>query len=367
MQVNPFFFETPSDRWNFTDREQLMKALQDLMRERGRRVLVFGRRRMGKTSLIRNAAEKAKVTFVFCDVSTAANTAELARKLLESAPAEKGARLAQALTIATKYLKSVSIEAGKLALSGELRHEDAVRTLEGVLNTLNERAADDGEAWTVCFDEFQELRALGGDRIDWQLRGIMQEHRHLNYLFTGSDHRIVGWMTEPAAPFFKQLHQLEVGPIDPAHLAGWIGERAKRGGIADFPYGEEIVRKAGPCTGDIVRLAKSVFTLAGGGAKKDVVTTAFDVIAGVELNTEFLSHWRSLPVSQRAVLRAIAAGRAPTATDTLREFGLNAASTASKAIEALVERQFLARDDSGIIFDNPFFRRWVELNGVRGA
>lgn len=365
MQVNPFFFEVPSDRWSFTDREQPLRTLQDLMGERGRRVLVFGRRRMGKTSLIRNAAEKAKVTFVFCDVSTAASTGELARKLLDSAPAEKGARLAQALTIATKYLKSVSIEAGKVALSGELRQEDAVRTLEGVLNTLNERAADDGEAWTVCFDEFQELRALGGDRIDWQLRGIMQEHRHLNYLFSGSDHRIVGWMTEPAAPFFKQLHQIEVGPIDPAHLAGWIAERAKRGGLPDFPHGEEIVRMAGPCTGDIVRLAKSAFTLAAGGTKKDVVSTAFDVIAGVELTTEFVSHWRSLPVNQRAILRAIAAGRAPTASDTLREYGLKAPSTASTAIEALVERQFLARDHSGIIFDNPFFRRWVELNALR--
>lgn len=365
MHVNPFFFETPSDRWNFTDREELMKQLQELMREKVRRVLVFGRRRMGKTSLIRNAAEKAKVTFVSCDVSTAANTGELARKLLDAAPAEKGARLAQALTIASRFLKSVSIEAGKVTLAGELRNEDAVRTLGGVLGTLNERAAGNGEVWTVCFDEFQELRALGGDRIDWQLRGLMQEHRHLNYLFTGSDHRIVGWMTEPGAPFFKQLHQIRVGPIDPAHLAGWLADRARRGGLADFPHGEEIVRHAGPCTGDVVRLAKSVFTLAAGGAKKDVVATAFDVIAGVELNTEFLSHWRSLPVSQRAVLRAIAAGRAPTATDTLREFGLNAASTASKAVEALVERQFLVRDESGLIFDNPFFRRWVELNGVR--
>ena len=52
--------------------------------------------------------------------------------------------------------------------------------------------------------------------MDWRLRGIIQGHKNLNYIFTGSDHRLIGWMTDPTAPFFKQLAQMEVGPIDPA-------------------------------------------------------------------------------------------------------------------------------------------------------
>jgi hypothetical protein len=62
-------------------------------------------------------------------------------------------------------------------------------------------------------------------------------------------------------------------------------------------------------------------------------------------------------------LRAVADGKAPTASDTLRAYGLRAASTASTAIEALVERQFLVRTDPGLVFDSPFFRRWVAFNG----
>jgi len=362
--TNPFFFESPSDRWSFTDRENQTAQLLQMMEERGRRMLLFGRRRMGKTSLIKNSAEKAKATFLYCDISTAANMGEVARKLMDAAPKEGDRRLSRALEIAAKYLKSVGISAGKVTLTGELRPDEANKTLEGVLNTLNGRAADNDEVWTVCLDEFQEIRALGGERVDWQLRGIMQEHRNLNYLFTGSDHRMVGWMTEPAAPFFKQLQQMEVGPIEPDHMAGWIERRAKVGGLPNFPYGAQIVAAAGPCTGDIVRMAKAVFGLALGKAPRDLISTAFDSIGLIELHAEFLNHWRSLSTNQRGVLRAIADGKAPSSADTLREYGFRATSTASTAVEALLERQFLVRtDEKGVIYDNPFFRRWVEFNG----
>jgi len=361
--TNPFFFESPSDRWSFTDREELMASLLQLLHEKGRRLLVHGRRRMGKTSLIKNAAEKARVTFIYCDISTAAGMNEVARKLMDSAPGVKGPRLSKALEIAARYMKSVGVSAGKVTLMGELRADDAGRTLEGVLNVLDARAAENDEVWTVCLDEFQEIRALGGPRIDWQLRGIMQRHRYLNYIFTGSDHRIVGWMTDPTAPFFKQLQQMEVGPIGTEHLARWIARRAKIGGIGNFPPGEQIVEAAGPCTGDVVRLAKAVFSLAAGGARKSIIAAALDSIALVELQAEFLNHWREMPTNQRGILRAIADGRAPTASDTLRDYGLRATSTASTALEALVDRQFLVRSEKGVIFDNPFFRRWVEFNG----
>ena len=337
------------------------------MTERGRRLLVFGRRRMGKTSLIKNAAEKAKITFLYCDISTAANLNEVARKLMDAAPAEEGTRLTKALAIAAKYLKSVGVSASKITITGELRADDAKGTVESVLNLLNDRAADNDEVWTVCLDEFQELRALGGSRIDWQLRGIIQEHRNLNYIFTGSDHRIIGWMTEPTAPFFKQLHQMEVGPIAEEHLGHWMERRAKVGGLASFPFGRQIVIAAGPCTGDIVRLAKAVFSLAIVNAPKDIISTAFDSIALAELHAEFLNHWRALPISQRGILRAIAEGKAPTASETLRDYGFRATSTASSAVEALVERQLLVRTDTAVIYDNPFFRRWVAFNGQPNA
>jgi hypothetical protein len=361
--TNPFIFETPGDRAGFTGREALLPVLLQLMTERGRRLVMVGRRRMGKTALIRTAADKARAAFVYCDLATATSLNEVARNLMGAVPQEAGLRLTQALEIAAKYLKNVGVSAGKVILNGELRPEDGRQTLEGVLHFLNERAAANFEVWTVCLDEFQEMRVLGGAQNDWQLHGPTQNHRSLNYLFVGSDRRLAGWMKEPPGPEGRPWQEIEVGPVAGDDLARWIDRRARSGGLRNFSFGDRIVAAAGPCTGDSVRLGRTVFSLATGRATGDLVAMAFDAIALGERNDEFLNHWRSLPANQRGVLRAIADGRAPMAADTLREYGLRAASSASTAVEALVERQFLVRTDEGVVFDSPYFRRWVAFHG----
>lgn len=362
---NPFYFESPSDRWSFTDREDLLPQLVTFMSERNRRMLIHGRRRMGKTSLMQNAAKKAGAAFLYCDVSKAASLPELAKKLLESAPqAENDGLLSKVLGIAKKHFKTVVLAAGKITLSGELKPDQGAQTLEDVLNYLNEQAGIMDKPWTICFDEFQDIKILMGERAAWQLRGIVQGHRNVNFLFSGSDHRLVKWMTSPDAAFFKQLTQMEVRAIAPAHLADWIARRAKIGGLARFPYGGDIVAIAGPCTGDVVRLAKVVFDLVASGKTDGVVKGAFDAIALVELNTEFGAYWRDMTSAQRLMMRAIAAGKPPHASTTLREIGIKTPSSAQRAIVGLEAKQYLLRDGAKLAFDNPFLRRWVEFNGA---
>lgn len=365
--TNPFFFEVPSDRWSFTDREDLAPRVEALMRDRARRLLVTGRRRMGKTSLIKKVGAGVGLPFVYCDVATSASLGELARKILAASPEIPEDHLSRVLSLASKYLKTVSISFRRISISGELRESDPSATLGGVLHLLNESAADMDQAWTVCFDEFQDIRLLGGPRVDWYLRGIMQEHTNLNYIFAGSDHRIASWMSDPSSPFFKQLELMDVGPIAPAHMAKWIAERAKVGGLSQFPYGDKIVALAGPCTGDIVRLAKAVFDMdrgLNGSGSANLVEKAFDQIALVENVPAFQQYWRTCTLVQKAVLRAVALGRQPTAAETLKEFGIRAPSTAATAIAALVDNQLLIKKEGGTAFDNPYFEHWVRSNAI---
>jgi hypothetical protein len=366
--VNPFFFESPSDEPGFTDRSELLPRLTQIMTEKGRRALVHGRRRMGKTSLIRHAARLSKKTFIYCDVSIPASLTELAKQLLAGVPKPETSQVGRMLEIANRRLKSVTVTAKNLlSLVAEIRPDEAANTLEEVLHTLNDLAADQDDIWTICLDEFQMIRRLGGDGIDWKLRGVMQDHRNLTYIFSGSDHRLTEWMTAADAPFFKQLQHIEVGPIESGHLAAWIRRRAARGGVPSFPWAEEVVSTAGPCTGDIVRLAHQVFDLAGSGAKGNLVVQGFDRIALEELKGPFLEKWGELYPPQRSVLRAIADGQSPSAEETLRRYNLRTASTATTAVRALVKTQTLIRADGKLGFDNPFFRRWVAYNGIAPA
>jgi len=342
--------------------EEAIDRLAQFMTERGRRLLLFGRRRMGKTTLIQKAATKAHATLIYCDAATAAGMNEVALRLLNAAPRARGLKLVTALEIAIKHLGAeVDVSTGKITLTGELRPDDGNATVEAVLNFLNAYATAADEAWTVCLDEVQGLYVLGGPRIDWRLRGLMQEHRNLNYVLIISDYRMIDRLAGPTGPFYKQLSQMEIGLIPAAPLARWVERHAEKAGRHDFSYGDQIVAAAGPCLGDIACLAGTVFSFCKGRLHENIVATALDTIALGERREGFLHYWRSFPSSYRGVLRAIAASEPPTAAATLRTYGLNASSTASSAVMALVDRQFLIRTKAGTAFDDPFFRRWVEF------
>ena len=135
--------------------------------------------------------------------------------------------------------------------------------------------------------------------------------------------------------------------------------------LSDATFGAAVVAAAGPCTGDnIVRLAKVAFDIAAAGKAKEVVATAIDAIALGELKAEFNARWIDLSVPQRSVLQMVAAGKPTTAADTLREYGIRTPSTAQSAVARLIDRQILVRTATGVIFDNPFFKRWVIFHAI---
>jgi len=365
--ANPFFFESPSDSQAFTDRDELTQELCAFMRQRGRRLLIHGLRRMGKTSLILNAGAVSRECLVFADAGAATSLNEVAQALLLAAPPEEESLLPKLLRLAREQFSSVTVDAGGIKLSGELRPKDGPKNLTSVLTYLNARAGAEGRPWTLCFDEFQDMRILGGERIDWQLRSCIQHLRNVNFIFSGSDYRLVKWMTAPNAAFFRQLQMMEVGPIEPALLGEWIADRAKAGGLACFPFGGDIVKMAGPRTGDVIQMAMACFAIASKRDTPDdqVAAKAFETLVFRQMTHEFFARWHDCTLTQRAVLRAIAQGFAPTAADTARKFGLRSPSTAQTSVRALVERQILVRDiNNEIQFDSPFFKHWCKAQGV---
>jgi hypothetical protein len=358
--ANPFNFETPADRWSFTDREDLLPRLRGILDGTRQRALVFGRRRMGKTSLIKYSALAAKKPFAFVDLSTAADLSEVGRKLLSTVAVDEklGVKLMRLLR---KYVSRVSLNGGHFSLETDMRLPPN-ETLEQALLFLDDFAATTDQRITVCFDEFQEIRRLGGERGEWQLRGIIQHHARLNYIFSGSDHRLLHWMTEANAAFFKQLELIEVGAIDPALLSKWIDGRSRQGGLNDSSFGEAVVTRAGPCTGDVVRLAKQVFDFAATKRAGDIVSRAVDAISLEYLAPEFGTIWRSLPQSQRMLLRAIANNHTPFASETLSKYSLTVGAVGT-AQTALFDKQILTRVGGDVVFDSPFFRNWVTSIG----
>jgi AAA+ ATPase superfamily predicted ATPase len=360
MPSNPFHYEIAADRWSFTDREGILPRLEKLRDERGRRMLIYGRRRMGKTSLIHEAARRGRVTLIGEDLSGAGDLVTVANRLLALIPPPKDSILVRLL----KKVGEIRFGDGKFSVTVRMEPKEqskpGIEALRQALELMENYAALEDNGLTVYFDEFQEIRGLVGDRAEWMLRSVIQHHKNLNYIFCGSDHRIVRWLTEPTAAFYKQLELIKVDPIDPQLLADWIDERSKAGGLPTAAFGQEVVASVGPCTGDIIRLARTVFDLYAGRQTGNAIRAGIDAIALREWHDEFAARWHPLTSVQRGVLRALAKGLPPQSGDTIRLYHLNTAATAQTALEALEEDRLVIRDERGKpIVDNPFFRRWI--------
>jgi hypothetical protein len=379
---NPFHIQGVVTPPEFTDRADEVRRVCDVLLSPPSKLLVYGDRRVGKTSVLhvaRHEAERKGGSVVFADFSTASSVADLANRLLAGAVrglgrswADIASDLARRLRVSLRLVHDPASGLAVPALEAEFRDRDLDEqraTLESILNSLEGMAAERGTRLGVVLDEFQEIHRFGGESAEWHLRGIVQEHRQLSYVLAGSRTALIRRMLEKGRAFYKLFDLLSLGPIERDHLARWIDERMRDGGRPCPGVGEACIDVAGPRTRDVVQLARScweVLPQLEGSTPAEVVEAAFLRIV-VEEDDPNRSWWYSLTPYQQNLLRAVAgAERGLTSRETLGRFGLGHSGSAANAASSFVEGDRLVRVDRppGYDFDNPFLRGWVIVNAL---
>ncbi|MDX1675886.1 MAG: ATP-binding protein, partial [Longimicrobiales bacterium] len=149
---------------DFTDREPEVRRVVQAMERRDRLVL-YGERRMGKSSVIAHARQRfedAGGRVIGVDAWTFADLAELNAAILRAIPMDwvVGERLHRLLG-SLRSLVSVSVtEDGRpvLRLSGPAHDPpDPAAALGRILRGIDELAAETGRRVAVVIDEFQQL------------------------------------------------------------------------------------------------------------------------------------------------------------------------------------------------------------------
>lgn len=361
----------------FTDRSDEVIRLVSTLLEPQAKLVLYGPRRMGKSSALEVAAETVREKrgiVVLADLSTASGEADMAIRLLAAATVAFGRRwrdLAEAfvqrssvkLTLALDpltQLPSVSLEPG----IREAGPEEQRKTFGDALDAIDALASTRKQPVGVVLDEFQEIHKFGGEDAEWHLRGVIQRHQYVAYVLAGSRESLIQHMTSDKGRAFYQLaEKMRLDPIDAPHMAHWIDERFLTAGVQPHDVGKVVVTMAGPRTLDRVRLARATYALAAaaGEAAGTDVARAHDAIVD-EQSDEFSADFRELTALQQNLLRAVSAGASDlysSATRTRFALGKSTSSTA-RSIERLVQLEHLVRVAAGATaFDNPFFATWV--------
>jgi len=375
-QFNPFRIDGVVTPPHFTNRAAEIARIREALRSPPAKLLIYGPRRVGKTSTIlvaSQAAERDGVHVIRADLSTASSTADVTNRLLAAAVRSVGRTWKD---LASLFVERLQISVGLrpdpatgLAipiLDASLRGRDPStqrETLGSVLDLLDALAAERNVRIGIILDEFQEIHRLDGETAEWHLRGVVEQHAHVTYLLAGSRTTLIQRMvSDPGRALYKLMDVLHLKPMEDSHFARWIDERMAGSGKPAPGIGARCLEVAGPRTRDVVQLARSAWRGWSAGDDVDaLVDTAFrDVVAEEDGIARTL--WEGLTPHQQDVLRAAAGAQAGlTSRETLERFALPASGTVSNTAQSLVAEDFLVKAEAapGYDFESPFFRGWV--------
>jgi uncharacterized protein len=385
--ANPFEFGRAMRADAIVDREEELRRLVGAVRN-GERLFLIGPRRYGKTSLLnymQSQLERQGTIVLKYDVEKFETTQLLAKALLSGAIRSLTGPVDKVSALAGRQIKrffgslkpelSYDVAEGTWSVSvlGDRRAEaGSLPLLTEVLDGIEAMAASGRRTVAVVFDEFQQLVAEGGVTAERQIRGSVQAHQHVSYIFAGSKTRLLTDMTtQHARPFYRMGSSLFLGPVPRTAFAPFLtqGFEARGFKVATGAI-ERILDLAQDVPYSVQRLAHRCWDLlAGSSTSARTLTPVFVERAleriALEEDPAYTQLWLSLTTVQKKALSAVigTSGRLLLSKAVNDQYGLAVASM-QKALKALADRGIVREEqtlgDVRLRLDDPFLATWLK-------
>jgi AAA+ ATPase superfamily predicted ATPase len=370
--TNPFRYGGVVQENAFCNRKQ---ELSDLLRAavNSEKLFLYSERRLGKTSLVRLMMKRlpAQTIGIYVDLlptdNEAAFAAVTAKALSEALSTTADKLLKTAKRLFTRLVPAITTdEFGRPKVTFDVSSfAEPSRDLEEVLEAPARLAEEGHRKVVVAFDECQQILEYGSDRLERRLRTIIQNHQQVAYIFLGSrKHLIHKMFLDETRPLYRAGGHYPLGPIAPKHWLPFIRERFL---AADKKISDgQVLTICGLTDGHpfyTQHLSHALWEIC---AEHETVTdemirTALHILLDRE-SYAYTTLWESLAINQRRFLTGLAhepRGVKPFASGFTRRYGLRSASNAQRAVEALLERDIVDRDNGSFLVIDRFFRLWV--------
>lgn len=233
---NPFKPDVIPYGSDFIGREKEFKDLiQRISSSKSERILLIAPRRFGKTTLLLNLIDKLKKQkhhCIYMDIFSTTSIDDFANLLLESIVKSQALSNIQKITnwISTNLL---SLRANfKLSTNyqGDISLEPMIfKSFETALKKIEEALVDlenlsKNQPVLLVIDEFQTILEWDKDqKLERQLRTIIQRFKNLNIIFSGSQVSLLQEIFNSSdRPFFKQVRAINLEPISAKIIRDWI-------------------------------------------------------------------------------------------------------------------------------------------------
>ena len=352
---NPFKFGTIVEADYFTDRVNEVAYIEQFIKSANHLVMISPRR-FGKSSLVAKAVKESGRKSITLNLQSVTSVSDLSAKLLREFfkvhPMERLRHLIAHFRIVPMI--STNPVTGAMDVIFQSGAPEEV-LLEDVLNLL-ERAHSEKDRLIVVLDEFQEIKDISSD-LDRQLRSIMQEQKHINYILLGSqESKMTDIFENKKSPFYHFGELMRLGKLPRQDFYDYLVERLS----AVFPESCKVLAdrilnftECHPYYSQ--QLAANVWQIGVlQPESEDVLQAAIDHIV-VSHGLDYERIWMGFKRTNRWILQRLASGK------SLQD-GEHRTSTIYSALKRLQKDGYAIYSDHYELED-PFFKQWILKQG----
>ena len=330
---------------------------------KGRHTWLWGRRRMGKTSLLEQMIEdlgraRRKVPVATVDLFVAHDARNVESDLLKAVArlgvelAPRGRSAAQRLGEAfSSFMPEFAVGAPGLSMKLKPLGQSG-RGVAEALAGLDRAAGLYDRRAVLVLDEFQQIGSMQeGRSLEGAIRHAVERFRHVTCLFSGSQrHLLASMFDEEDRPLFRLCRKMTLGRIESADYRNFMREASERrwSAVLADPVIERILAATTRHPYYVNVLCSRLWS-GTDAPNVETVDAVWQRIA-MEEKPVATSCVARLAASQRALLRAIANAEGgveqPTAQEFLSPIRI-AASTANRAKEVLEQEDLIRREENG--------------------
>lgn len=348
---NPFKFGTLVDGEFFTDRVTELESIQRMLDSENHLVLISPRR-FGKSSLVAKAVKASGRPSISLNMQNMLSIEDFASKILRELfrlyPLERIRHLMThfriAPTVSTNPITNGIDVSFQPVINGIVLLEDAMALLEKV-STENKKLI-------VVFDEFQEIMNIRKG-LDKQLRSIMQEQQHLNYILLGSQESMMTEIFErKKSPFYHFGKLMHLSKIPYEDFRTYVAERLPLKEASQNSVVDGILSFTGLHPYYTQQLSAQVWEMMTYDKLFDnVVSEAVNAIIQAH-DLDFERLWLSFNRTDRFIMQSLSSNKNPMQNRQM------ATSTTFSAIKRLMKAGYVIRSEDYEVED-PFFKTWI--------
>jgi len=371
--INPFKYGGIVGKDAFCNRK---KELADLYRvmENGDRLFLYSERRLGKTSLVKLALSrlpKQRYLGAYIDLwptdGEASFAVAVAKAITEGLAGTADKMLAAGKRFFGGLAPTITTDSeGNPQISFSLRRSSpSVPELPDVLRAAGEIAKRRKRRIVLVFDEFQRILEYGSDFAERTLRSAVQKQENVCFIFLGSrKHLIQKMFLDKNRPLYRAGGHYPLGPIETRAWQPFIRSRfAKTGKAIAGNLIRELCEKTGGHPFYTQHLCHAVWELCEPGSEvsEQAVEKAINLLLERE-SYAYTALWESFAVNQRRFLTGLAhesRGVEVFGTSFIREYNLSTPSSAQRAVDNLLERDIIDREERAYFIVDRFFQLWI--------